>query len=1092
MEGSERMEGVRVVLSGITALVILMATLLLADSQATAGTCSQWAAKAVSVQGSVEAKRRGEDEWRHVNLNDTYCTGDSIRVQERSRADILLANDVVLRLDQNTAVTISGAETGKTLLIDLVEGVAHFFSRFRRSLTVITPFVNATVEGTEFLVKVDFDRTFLSIYEGRVSAVNDAGHIMIASGQSAIAERGKAPLIQVVARPRDAVQWTLYYPPVFPHVPASLSSAANWREKVSYLLSVGRVDEANAEIEQALKTSPGNSDALAVQSVIALAQNDKEKAFDFARKAVDSDSKSAPARIALSYAVQARFDLEGALGSLKEAVKLEPGNALAWARLSEIELSLGEHEEAIKAAEKAVSLNPNLSRTQTVLGFAHLSEINTKLAKESFEKAIGLDQADPLPRLGLGLAKIREGNLSEGRREIEIAETLDPQNSIIRSYLGKAYYDEKRDKKAAEQFAKSEEFDSNDPTPWFYDAIKKQSENRPVQALHDLQKAMELNDNRAVYRSKLLLDSDLAARSASLSAIYSDLGFEQLALEESAKSVNTDPANYSAHRFLSDSYSALPRHEIARVSELLQSQLLQPINIAPVRPQSAESNLFILEGAGPSDPSFNEFNPLFNRNRLALQASGVAGGESTWGDEIVASGVHDNFSISAGQFHYKTDGFRENDDQTQNIYDVFAQYSPSEKTSIQAEFRYKDSETGDLRLFFDPNYFYGDERDKEHERSARLGMRHSFAPGSDLLISAIYRNAYFQYGNFAGPGLDLDSKREGFIGEIQHLFGTEMVRLISGVGYFHDRLDSSFLGETTTTFPRHWNIYLYSLVNYPKDITWTIGGSGNFLKSKLVDQPIERNEFNPKLGVTWSPFPGTTFRAAVFRTVSRGLVTDQTIEPTQVAGFNQFFDDAEGTRAWRYGIGIDQKFLSQLYGGVEVSERDLDVFGLLPDYETGSTSLIQRRWEERLGRAYLYWTPHPWIALSSEYQYEGFKRPEDFAGDNITRLNTHRVLLGVGFFHPSGLFVQFKPAYISQNGKFVQALSPFETEIVSKESQFWVFDASIGYRLPKRLGILTITAKNLFGKTFNFQDTDPSNPRIQPKRLILGKLTLAF
>ena len=53
---------------------------------------------------------------------------------------------------------------------------------------------------------------------------------------------------------------------------------------------------------------------------------------------------------------------------------------------------------------------------------------------------------------------------------------------------------------------------------------------------------------------------------------------------EGYKSVNTDPTDFSGHRFLADTYAALPRHEIARVSELLQSQLLQPINITPIQP----------------------------------------------------------------------------------------------------------------------------------------------------------------------------------------------------------------------------------------------------------------------------------------------------------------------------------------------------------------------------------------------------------------------------------------------------------------------------------------------------------------------------
>jgi hypothetical protein len=102
-----------------------------------------------------------------------------------------------------------------------------------------------------------------------------------------------------------------------------------------------------------------------------------------------------------------------------------------------------------------------------------------------------------------------------------------------------------------------------------------------VEALQDLQKSIELNDNRAVYRSRLLLDEDLGARSASLGRIYNDLGFQELALVEGWKSVNVDPSNYSAHRFLADVYAALPRHEIARVSELLQSQLLQPNENSP-------------------------------------------------------------------------------------------------------------------------------------------------------------------------------------------------------------------------------------------------------------------------------------------------------------------------------------------------------------------------------------------------------------------------------------------------------------------------------------------------------------------------------
>ena len=89
-----------------------------------------------------------------------------------------------------------------------------------------------------------------------------------------------------------------------------------------------------------------------------------------------------------------------------------------------------------------------------------------------------------------------------------------------------------------------------------------------MEALHDLQQSIVLNDNRAVYRSRLLLDNDLAARSAALVRIYTDLGFQQLARVEGWKSLQSDPTDYSAHRFLADTYSTLPHHEVNKVSEL--------------------------------------------------------------------------------------------------------------------------------------------------------------------------------------------------------------------------------------------------------------------------------------------------------------------------------------------------------------------------------------------------------------------------------------------------------------------------------------------------------------------------------------------
>ena len=70
---------------------------------ASAETCTQWFAKVVSVQGDVQVKRTDDGKWVPARLNDLLCAGDVIRVQERSRAALMLGNEQTIRLDQNTS-----------------------------------------------------------------------------------------------------------------------------------------------------------------------------------------------------------------------------------------------------------------------------------------------------------------------------------------------------------------------------------------------------------------------------------------------------------------------------------------------------------------------------------------------------------------------------------------------------------------------------------------------------------------------------------------------------------------------------------------------------------------------------------------------------------------------------------------------------------------------------------------------------------------------------------------------------------------------------------------------------------------------------
>jgi outer membrane receptor protein involved in Fe transport len=754
---------------------------------------------------------------------------------------------------------------------------------------------------------------------------------------------------------------------------------------------------------------------------------------------------------------------------------------------------------------------------------------DTASAKAAFMKAHELDQASALPQLGLGLAKIRDGNVAEGRREMEVAASLDPNNSMIRSYLGKAYFEEKRTDMTEREYKNAKELDPKDPTPFFYDALQKQLTNRPVEALQDMEKAIELNRNRAVYRSQLQMDSDLAARSASLGRIYTDLGFEQVALVEGWNSITADPSSFTAARFLADTYASRERHEVARVSELLRSQLLQPINITPIAPSQAVSNLLLLSSLGPTGTSFNEFNTLMvNRDRLTFLGSGLYGNNSTAAGEGIVAGIFGKLSFSAGYSNFTTDGWRPNAIQKDGNANVFMQYELTPRTSIQAEYRYRNLQTGDVQQRFFDNNFDSHFIDAEARNTFRIGGRHSFTPNSILLTNFTYAKSS-QQQTWAPPNAppvdpgpppipisfaQIDGKQykqDAYTAEIQHVLRSQYFNLVTGAGYTHQNghppirldLDLSSVGgpvnftvvdQAVPLLLQRYNAYGYVYFKPIQNLTLIAGGSQDYVVGSpaLVTGQNSANStssFNPKFGLLYQPHPDTTIRLAAFRALKGPTLNEQTIEPTQVAGFNQFYDDAAITQGWRYGAAVNQKFSKTLFGGVEGSYRKVDI-PVLSGLDPTASFTNTNEWYQALG--YLNYAPHPWVALRASYQYDQTSNTDpSVAQFSAQQLYTSRVPLSAGFFHPSGFIANVTLTYWNQSGTFEPLSAPAGTR-VSDHDTFWLTDAMIGYRMPNRYGLITVGVKNLFDQQFNYFNTDWRNPLIQPDRLVFFKITIAL
>ncbi len=1050
-------------------------------SAAESTACDPWAAKVVSIQGTVEARHTTTDSWQAVKLNAVYCSGDSLRVAEQSRAAVVLANQTLLRLDQNSSITLTAIKADSPSLLEILTGWVHFISRVPRSLQVTTPYVNAAIEGTEFVVAVDKDHGSVTVFEGKVRASNTAGEVSITHNETAIAKQGEAPQKMLRVKPRDMVQWALYYPPIF--VPGDpLAPAAD-------LLYHGRVEAARAALAPFAGT-PDNAKAKALVAIIDVVNNDTVHALQLAKDAVTQEPNVAATHMALSYAQQATFDLDAALSSAQQAVTAEPNNALAYARLAELQLSVGYLHAALESAQHAVQLDSIQARAHTILGFAYLTQIHIDAAVQTFNTAIELDQADPLPRLGLGLAKIRKNDLADGRREIEIAALLDPNNALIRSYLGKAYFEEKRARIDADQFAMAKELDPNDPTPWFYDAIRKQTENRPVEALQDLQKSIELNDNRAVYRSRLQLDQDEAARGISLARIYTDLGLDHLALLESYKSVNSDPSNYSAHRFLSDSYAKLSRFEIARISELLQAQLLQPVNTNSLQPQLAEKNLNTIENFGSVNS--NEFDSIFNRNSIGLQLYGISGGNSTSGSDVIVSGIQNSTSYSFGEYNYTTEGFRPNNDINDTIQDFFVQHSFAPSFSVQAEHRKRNTKAGDLLLQFDPNIYDSTLRNTIDTESDRLGMHYMPTQKDDVLFSIIKgsnnENKYNSevISNALGAGLDafgekvVDINSKSTTSEIQYIYHPNKFKIIIGAGSVKiNRTDLTttkatalpplsptvvYYSQTSLNLDtEHNNAYTY--LSYQPSQYFIINAGFAYDDFRRID--FHTSKLSPKLGVIYELSQNTLLRAASFRSFKRPLFTSQTLEPTQISGFNQFYDDIDATEITINGAALEHTFTDKIHAGITASSRSLSV----PTIDTTNNSVTYDKQHEFNRHTYLYWILSNTNIIAADYFYEKFTSKNPLPDTLIT----HRFPISITSAISKNVSSKIVASYINQD---------LDKSNNIQNARFWLTDLSASFRLPKRAGFVTLGGKNIFNKKFNYYNLEftgePRNPLFQP------------
>jgi tetratricopeptide (TPR) repeat protein len=1060
-----------------------------------------------------------------VSRNLQLCPGDEVVTGPNGRVAIRFEESrTVIRLNRNSKLRVRSTGTDNSG-VGLLQGILYFISSVRTQFTIETPYIVAGIDGTEALAGVDGDVELVAVREGLLGAYDRAigpgSRLAVPAGDaayrsstvrfsSAPIDELPPPFSELLITSDSAVDWAVYYPPIeFVERPAGRADAEI--NAAIELLRSGNYDAAIAALDRADAAAPAETAAL--RTIIAIARNRIDEAERWSAVALTANPDFAPAYVAASYVRQAVGDLNGGASDLSDeaagggsqnlafkpagdlnrsaldyayaAAEIAPDDAHVMARLAELQMIVGDRRGALRSAEWSLGIAPT-SLALFVEGLARLAAWQYERAEDLFAEAINLDSQAPLPRLGLGLAYIRQGKTAAGAWQMELAVAHDPKRASLRTWLGRAYYDEGLDNKASEQFDLAKEDDAEDPTPYLFSALERYAANDPIGALEELRGAEARGGARSVLRSARGLGEDTATVGAALGRVYDVLGFDQLAVNAGAAAIDADPANPGAHRFLADAYRQQPGAEIAQTSELLRSQLLSPPSSTPVQPELAEARLGLLDTTGPSRVTFAEFAPLFDSDGVRLDGSGLYGTQGTWGLEGAVTGLYRNASISVGQFHYETDGYRENNDLTHDIFDAISTIALSPELSLFGEYRHRESEGGDRRLNFDIGDSEETFRGKEEQDVARLGFHAQPTANSDVIGVYTWANlsneesASVIFGGIDfGKDIDFNSQ-DSHSGQLQYIHDYGLLRGVVGVSYFNSniKLGGELLGiqkVTETSASEFYNGYAYYDLDLFEQLTLTAGGS--VVRYRLTEGGSDIFQFDPKIGATAKLGDQVTLRAAYFRIVKPDFVSDQVIEPTTIAGFNQYFDAFNGSVLEQVGAGIDVALGDRTWIGAEAIGRWWDV--PVPDAPDADTT-------EEVYRAYFYTTLSENVALSAEIAHQASSSDAPF---DLEEWKTTAAPVALIYFSESGLFGSVGVEFVDHSYS-----DPGDGE---GRDSFALVNLGLGYRLAANRGVFSVEVQNLFDEHFEFQNRTirpdlTAAARYAPERTVLARGTVHF
>lgn len=1122
-----------------------------ASSEAQPERAAPVVAAPYSVEGTVTFRRPSEPTWREVRVGSSFRVGDTVRTGADGAVAFKFVDGTLVRLGRLSAITFSDVRPTGAPVVNQSEGRSFFFSRGAKNEPEIrTPMVNAAIYGTELVVDVSKNETTIDVLHGAVRATNEKGSLNLAIGERVRARKGALLERSVLVRPADAVQWMIRFPFILTRsdlvadgdsdcsqecraatervlervhknqtMLSSLSteSAAfrtSYRGRLLHAIALWRVGDAEAA-RGVLDTLPHElgKRSVALREVLrgydAVVSGDARDARKHLALAEKSDGGLLNAGLLSSYIAQGAGDIDQALKEI-QALRTRYANVPeVMDREAELLLSSDNAKAARTVLAKRNESFGATATSATLAGFAALERKEYESAAGHFDQALRIDSAQSLPYLGQALLKAKDREYSDAKALLSQAIQLEPSSAVYRSYLGKLFFEDENTPKSLEEFEAAIALDPNDPSPYLYRSYSRVANNEPIQALEDVERSIELNDGRAVYRSSLLLDRDTAVRSAGLSRVFTELGFGDAARVEAIKSLTEDYGNFSAHRLLADSYSSILDAE-ANLSEKRIADLMSPLSF----------NLFNSIG---EQPSFGDYNAMFDKKETRQ------GARLEWnsnrdqiGGEFVASGKGDDWGYLASYQPYYMSGSRHKAFSGANTFRGALQYEPTvdDRFIVDGTFTMTDVEgprdadysedvhIGTLRLGYNKRVSsswrlltqaeIGRSRDLtsfDTQRETELVV-----PGEDSTVPAevdalqatrdrIQRNSISSQLLFNSKYLDSVAGAEALYADTSR----REFSPVYGFSEFPDypvqgALQSSSAGSLTTG-----QVYEYLSFKVPRKANLTLGLAATSVQQDLTEVPPFKSGENletaitPKVGLVLTPTKWLTTRAAYFESLSRKPVLEDltSLEPTLVGGINQRFNDLSGAYSRNLGFGIDVKGSNSLYAGAQYTRRNIrESFGDVSDQtafdgdtltslDPASRGFYDSHAESDIFRGYISAVLSPQSVLTSETLNQWY---HDTGTDSNFDVNTQRHRFGYKHFLGKHLSLGVQATYRDQSAGYLD-----------DPKGFWLFDAGVSYRFAEQRGRVFARIDNVLDRDFTYdQSVGLETPLLEGRSFVVG------